>query len=349
MAFFGGMDITSHVTKELKDVETLDSFAQKMEEAKSKIVSVLNKCGDVTNITDLYKSPPFTIPGFNPIVFNLRIPFSLQKVHYRHLQEQDSADVQNFVIVYDGGITMITAVCSLDKHPWGVYDARDRFEELLKLVCEFKETAPCLTHEAVVFVTEMNEKTKDPRDIYTLIPPNTDFLSLIQDLYLRLSFELWSFYSACATRFEIDEIVFKIQDLESRLLMNLKNFMISKWSQFLKRRELIRKIRLDCIEILEKLSDYSSSTYELRKSRADIKEHMAHNDLFKELVQKVDLDEYTKPEVINSDPVIREIEHSRGEVETYSVNFSAIISALIGAIIGSILTIIASYLLGFLP
>lgn len=348
IVFFGGLNIGKHVYKEIEGVFDSEKMKKAEEEARRSIVGVLNNCGDIANIKDLYAKTP-SIIGFNPIVFNLRVPSSLQEATRRHLQEQMSADVEDFTLVYDGGIVMVAAICPIHKRPWGVYDARDRFEELLRKVYEFESIPPCLTHEAVVFAEKELEKIESFRDIYVRIPPNVEVFSVLQRLYLSLNKELWSFYMACDKKVKIDENVMNIRILESGIVENLKNFMLTEWYQTLKKRRIMRKIRLDCIEILRRLSDYTLLVQVTKKTRAKIEEDMVHNDLFEKLVQRVNFDEYTEPETIDVNSLMRLFEHVRSELETYSVNFSVVISALIGAVIGSILTIIASHLLRLYP
>jgi hypothetical protein len=147
MIFFGGTQLKEREDKTAENetkIFTTEDIRKEEEERLKKIVEVLNKSGDVTNIKQLFKEP---LDFANPIVFDIRVPLSLQKLRY----ESDASDVDYFTIVYDGYIMMVAAICPPNKRPWGVCDARDRFQEMLGAVGEIKEVPPCLTHEALVF------------------------------------------------------------------------------------------------------------------------------------------------------------------------------------------------------
>ena len=72
------------------------------EDLGRKIVETLNKQSYATNIQTLYSKTPSYIL-YNPIIFNIRIPLTLQKTDYNYLHE-DVAEVDDFTIMENTGI-----------------------------------------------------------------------------------------------------------------------------------------------------------------------------------------------------------------------------------------------------
>lgn len=355
IVFLGGINAVDRKLEEIESsLEEEDSMRaveivkEKTNELRVQIVDMLNRSGEVKDILDLFKDPP-PIIDFNPIMFGLHLPISLQKAGYR--LTPDHAEVEDFVVVYDGQWVMVATVCALDKRPWGVYDVRDKLTKMMNtIISNLETTPPCLTHQAIAFVNKPDEISKDlyPRDIYLKFEPKWGPIEAFQNLYIRLTPEIESFYSACETAKETDEVAWKIDENETNLLSSLKEFLTTTWWHPLKRTKILRQMKTFTIEILENLSKHSSLVRQLKENRSEIEEYRAHNDLFSKLMETVKPDEYAKSEAVDSESLIRIIEHVRSETETYSSFISTLISALIGAIIGSALTIIVSYLLGLL-
>lgn len=162
-----------------------------------------------------------------------------------------------------------------------------------------------------------------------------------------MSQELGQFYFTCSIADEITEITWKMRDSQAKLIGKVKIFMLAKWHEILKKRKIMQEIRLDCVGILGNLEEYSVLMQDLSKNRNNMREDMAHNELFEKLINKVlEREKYHEPETIEIDSLMRLIDHVREEIGTYGTNFSTIVSALVGAIIGSVLTIVISYVLG---
>ena len=313
---------------------------------REQIVSMLNKSGEVKNIVDLFKEPPPFV-HFNPIVFEIRLPISLQKVAY--LLEPNRAEVESFFVVFDGEIVVVSAVCSVEERPWGVYDVRDRLRTMLKIVVpDLEETPPCLTHQAIAIVHKPDEVKKAPNDVYVQWRPKDKLVDTLRNLYASLTPDIQLFYYACSTCQETGDVADKTNEGQTKMLSYLKEFMKTTWMHPLKRKGIVGKSRICAVDILANLSEYSSLRSELKKQRAGIEERRAHRNLFDELMKKVNLDEYAEPETLDTESLIRVIEHARSETETYSSFVSTFVSTLVGAIIGSALTILISYLCGFL-
>jgi len=350
MFFFGCFDILTPFEKKFlasrkeEAVGIVDFKEITDKELRTEVLKKFNEIGDLRNVSDLFvKPPPFVL--FNPIVSDIRIPLSLQKMLYVS-DDSTRGEVEEFKLVYDGSVLLVATWCPLDKWPWGVYDVRDRFIEILKPISEFKEVPPCLTHEAVVFVNKGEKVPKETRNIYLEIEPSATFLDIARSLYLRLGLEMHAFYEACAITDSIDELISDIHKHELKLLSDLGSFLRSGWKEILNKRKLVRQGKEKMLKILEGLTEHASRIEDLGKSRQEIEERMAHNALLKGFIESIELDEYCKPEMLDIESSMRIVEHVRKELEIYSVSTSTIVSALIGAIIGSTLTLIVSYCLG---
>jgi hypothetical protein len=340
-------------TDRLKAMEIQRAREKKEKEAthdlRVKIVDMLNKSGEIKEISDMFNEPfkepsPFT--DFNPILFVMHLPLSLQKMS---LEERDAAEAEDFIIAYDGEIVMVGAVCSQEKQPWGVYDARDKLLTMLKtLKPEVEMTAPCLTHEGIVFLTNPPKTRKEPSDLYVKIDPEAEIVDILRNLYVHLVHEIKSFYATCGIREAADKVVRELDQHRSEVLLGLWKFMATTWRHPLARAKLVGQMKKSTIQILEKLSDYSSLKRDLRDWISSIEESRAHNGLFNSYIEKIDLKEYTTPEEADSEALMRIIEHVRSETESYGSYVSTLLSALAGAIIGSALTLLTSYLLGHL-
>lgn len=324
---------------------TQEEEKKAIQKLRVQIVDMLNKSGEVREIHDMFKEPQSPTIDFNPLVFVMHLPLSLQRLMQ---EERDRAQTEDFLVVYDARIIMVGAVCSSEERPWGAYDVRDKLLQMMRtLVPSVKMTTPCLTHEAIVFTRESID-VKDSRDIYVKIDSHQEAIDILRNLYEYLSLEILSFYGACESSIEATGIVLDLEDCKSELLRGLKAFLTTNWRHPLRRGKFVRQMKKKTVEILEKLADYSSSVRDTRESVLNVEQLAEHNSLFKRFIDNVGLKEYTTPEAADPEALMRIIEHVRCETESYSSFVSTLISALAGAIIGSALTILISYFLGFL-
>lgn len=322
-----------------------ETYKKTLNKLRSRIVDLLNRSGEVTGISDMFKeAPEFRL---NPIMFVMHLPVSLQKFQ---AEEPDRAVVEDFLVIYDGTILMVCAACSSEERPMGVYDVRDRFLSMMKSIVHGLEmTPPCLTHKAIVYANQPEEVRKSyPGDIYVKMNSKETFFNALQSLYMRIIDEMESFYEACYTCEKTIKTVEEINKHESNLIVSLREFLATTWRKPIKRTKVVSQMKTHSVNILDKLSEYSSLTRELKEDLSLVEEARAHNSLFGKFIDNVVLDEYTKPETVDTDSLIRVIEHVRSETESYGSFVSSFISTLVGAIIGSALTILVSYLLGFL-
>lgn len=138
---------------------------------------------------------------------------------------------------------MIAAPCSLKERPTGVFDVRDRFIRMLESVTEPKLIPPCLTHHAFILTTsKISEKEIEKyKDAYIVVKDS--IMDAIRDLYLGIKVKMNIFYSACTTKIKIENLKDEVVKIEKSLLEDLRELEICKWTNFLKKQHLLRKIK----------------------------------------------------------------------------------------------------------
>jgi len=350
MFYFGGINIMDACMRDQKledeDSPVLLSVVQDMiKKSRMKVIGKLNKHADLSNVSDLFAKATGDIP-FNPIVADIRIPLSLQKKEYV-FEESRRSKVERFKVVYDGEFLIVGAMCPLDKRPYGVYDVRDRFEEIMESIYEFESIPPCLTHYAMIFVRKGERYSKEAPDVCLETPPSSTFMDITVDLYLRLHHGMHILYDVSDTRRRIETSSSDINKDVSKLIADLGSFLNSSWKDIRKKRKLLKEARDRMLKILTGLAEYGRGINELAERRKGLEEEMKHVSMLKDLIETVGLDNYAELETrLNVESQMRIVEHVRNELEIYRVGSSTMTSALIGAIIGSILTLGVAYFLG---
>lgn len=354
MFYFGCYDMNSIAGEEYfritKD-KTFSSatFPKIFDPIRKKLINLLIKSGEFTNVTDLYFNPP-TAVFFNPIVADIHIPLSMQSTD--HITRTKPAAVEDFKIIYDGFVLTIAAQSPSKERPCGVYDARDKFKALLEMSSiPYEEVPPTLTHRAII-VTHDKDEVND-FDIFLSLKDNlsTDlsFIDLARSLYVYIIQDMQNFYECCSTSNKLSDKISSELALESMLLKELKTFVkCSSW-RFWTKKQISNNCHRKIIDILGNLSEHSEITRELEKGRQLLNLKGKENPTLQEFTKKVcgSDDEYVKPAMsLDVDSSIRLIEHSRIELEEYSSATSTIVSALVGALIGSVLTIVVAFFSG---
>jgi len=363
MVFFGGFDCVSSCMEKHAEAQEkkrrqkspatpirISELVGPISEMRKKILDTLNARADVEHVCDLYDRPVIDIHSmslFEPIVFDLRIPPSTQRMSHGLLSD-DSASVQDFTLAYDGKVLMIAAFTPLRKRPRGILDARDKFEELLKSTCDAEHCAPCMTHQAIVFVRERTPFRQDQGDVYLPFIAGLDKIGHLRRLHTTLGRQLVQFYTATALRLDATRTAIGIQTTERDLLKEKKSFMTAKWYHPIAKKRIEGGLRRLCVEILASISAYLVHARGLSEARQAVQEDMAHNALFKRLMDAVKVEEYTSAESVDVESVMKVVEHVERELETYSINSSSVVSAILGGVVGSLLGILASYATGFL-
>jgi hypothetical protein len=350
--FLGGLDILSEPEDQGANdtadtvVIGVDDLEKEYEEKRKKVIDKFNRSNVLTNVSDLFATPPEWVL-FNPIVADIHVPISLQDERHRGRDSLEDLP-QDFKILYDGQVLVVAALCSLERTPWGVYDVRDRFKDVLSTICKFEEVPPCLTHQCITLFDKKEQVSADKNDLYIGVDLSSDFMTLARWLCLALIQDMRVYYYCCQKSKRVDESVSTIHETESCLLDDLKEFLKVDWWKVLAKRRLTAQSKQRMIEILGRLSKHSQDLQGLQEVQRNLDDRMKHKPLLNEFVKKIRaLEEYDKPrEGSDIDSSMRIVEHARTELETYSISSATMLSALIGAIIGSILTLLVTYLLG---
>lgn len=349
MVFFGCVAIEKESEKDEENEEIrrmeYDDIQKEVLSLRTKLIEGLNKSREVRDVSDLFVKLP-RILLFNPIVFKMHIPLSLQKTRYV-IGESFRAEIEDFEIVYDGYILMVVALCDLNKFPWGVFDVRDRLKKVLGSIVKVKIIAPCLSLVGVTFSMQDDDANKEERrGLFVKISKPTDSKVLLRELYLEVARDLGMFYGASSLTNDIEDVVREIISSESRLLVNLRNFLEADWKQLRKKWGLVSQSKKNMVETFEKLFQYLAYRNRLAHERKEIDRFVIeHNSVSAKLIKDIGL-HYAEPRiVIDTDSVVKTIEHVRNEIEAFSLNTSTFLSALVGAVVGSIITLVASYLL----
>ena len=348
--FFGGLDILSRceVITESNSKDSavvLQDLPKLLSPFRAEVVEAFNKSNTFTNVSDLF-SKTQTDVLFDPVIADIHIPVSLQTASVRGYDFEEGIP-EDFKIIFDGQVLAVATFCSSNNFPWGIVDVRDKLKELLSGKIEFIETPPCLTHTALVVLNKGAKQEQDTRDVFVELGSTFNFKEFARSLYWNFILELGEFYVCCKTKNKIEKAVSKIHKLESLLLIDLKNFLETRWFEVLTRRRIVDLSKRKMVEVLSAVSEYNSNLQDLEDETRDLEDTRKVNRRLDEFLIKGSLiQDYLLPEKLDSELSMRVVEHSRLEIEAYATNTTVYVSALIGAVIGSILTLVIAYLAG---
>jgi len=329
--WFGGLDSISRSKDNLQDL-------------RNKIVRSLNSLSYVKDIEDLFEEPPH-LGGFNPILFSIRLPRSLQK-HVKLFESIDSG-AEEFHLLYDGIMLMISAKGKGLLRPFGVYTAREILMEILSSTSVPKRIPPCLTFNAFVFTQPTQEIRQNPVDLYIRTKDSdVQLKDLLRSFYIEFASSMHNFYDACATADDTKRLLWDLDESEEDLLSTLTKFVGVDWHKILESRELAKKIRKNILKVIESLNKYTAMLRQLKVKHEPLANDMARNPNFSKFMDLVDWRHYADVDPIDREMYLRSIEQARSEIETYSVTRSTLVSALVGAIVGSIVTLVVAYVIG---
>jgi hypothetical protein len=321
--------------------QSTEDMKKEVLELRTKLIEELNKNGEVQNVSDLFGESPFWT-YFNPIIFTIHLPLSLQKKDYVK-DEPSRAFCEDFECVYDGSNLFIAALCDSDKVPFGVFDIRDKIRDILSSMMKITTVPPCLFSDPVILTLKGDSDV--PKDLGLLmeVTKPVESKTALGELYLQVGCELDDFYEMCYLAQELGEQSTKIEEEAYRLLMHMTEFLSADWKQVLKRRNFINQRRKDMSKILEKVARYQSDTNLLKRKLRDYR--MLTVGLIWKIIKEEDVKFYATPyAVLDSDSILKTVEHVRSELETHSMNRYVLVSAIIGAIVGSLFTLLFSHI-----
>jgi hypothetical protein len=312
---------------------------QKMMQAyRTKIIEGFMKSEEARNVSDLYVKPPASLL-FNPIVFTIRVPFSLQKPEYVAIEEF-RALTEDFECVFDGNLLLIAGLVEIDKMPFGAFDVRDRVETILQKIMKVRSTPPCLYARPVSFVAEKTQISKKLPAHYVMIAKPMDSKILLRMLYDEFGFDLNEFYALCSVRNDIDDRVQKLEAQVTRLLKKMSESSVTGWKQAFRRRGFAKERRKEMVEVLAELAEYQSCQSQLKRNFRDFMLFYPQSSISK-LLDLSDLKFYGTPALkLDVDLMTKTVDYVRSELEGYSRNTYTLLSALAGGVMGSIITLL---------
>ncbi len=315
---------------------------------RSKIVNILNQHAEIKNIGNLLEEMPalLAMDAFNPIVFTLRLPSALQlSKRIKWISEIFTFKSEEFQVIYDGKLLMISAPCSLEERPMGIIDARDRFIDMLKPITSPRRIAPCVTHNC--FVITSSEGTKpESKDVYVQVAKEAPIAEVSKELYLAIGYSMKTFYGTCRISEDIEkELKNKFVENQESLFKNLKDLEKYRWNNFFQRKKAIGNVKKHIIQMLEMLAKYPSRMQELRESIEFVRREMKEDALFREFMEKTDWLEYADTKQVDTETITKIIDYAHREMETHKLTASETRAAMMGGLAGASATLLLTYLL----
>lgn len=325
-------------SQEEDETFTDEEYQKSVQAHRTKIIEGFMKSEEARNVSDLYVKTPASLL-FNPIVFTMHVPFSLQKAEYV-ASEESRAFTEDFECVFDGSILLIAGLVEIDKMPDGAFDVRDRVKTILQKIMKVREIPPCLHHRPVSFVTEKTNISKKPPAQYVIIAKPMDSKILLRKLYDEFGLELNEFYQLCSDRYDIDDHVMNLEAKVTRLLKKMSESSVTGWKQAFKRRGFAKERRKEMVEVLAGLAMYQSCQSQLKRSYRDFMMFYPQSSISK-LLDLPDIKFYGTPTLkLDVDLMTKTVEYVRSELEGYSRNTYTLLSALAGGVMGSIITLL---------
>jgi hypothetical protein len=317
---------------------TIEEYQKSVQAERTKIMEGFMKGEEARNVSDLYVKTPAALL-FNPIVFTIHIPVSLQKVEYV-LYEELRAVTEDFECVYDGNLLLIASLVEIDKIPYGVFDVRDRVKTILEKIMKIRQIPPCLYAQPVSFVTEKTQISKEAPAQYVIITKPMDSKILLRVFYDEFGDDLNEFYGLCYLSDHLDDHVEKVETQVNRLLKKMSESSLTGWKQAFRRRGFAKERRKEMVGILAGLAKYQSSLSQLKREFRDFMMLCSQSSISK-LLELSDFKHYGTPTLkLDVDLMTKTVEYVRSELEGYSSNTYTLLSALAGGIIGSVITLL---------
>ena len=314
-----------------------------MQAYRTKIIEGFMKSEEARNVSDLYVKPTADLL-FNPIVFTIHVPLSLQKPEYV-ASEEFRALTEDFECVFGGSLLLIAGLVEIDKMPFGAFDVRDRVLTILQKIMKVRSTPPCLYVRPVSFVTEKTQISKELSEHYITSAKPMDSKILLRMLYDEFGSDLNEFYDLCSLRNDIDDQVEKLEAQVTRLLKKMSESFLTGWKQAFRRRGFAKERRKEMVKVLTGLAEYQSYQSQLKTTFREFMLFYRQSSISK-VLSPSDLEFYGTPALkLDVDLMTKTIEYVRSELEGSSRNTYTLLSALAGAVIGSIITLLVRAIL----
>jgi len=318
-----------------------DKYKEEVLLERTNMIEGLNKSSEVHDVSDLYVDLPSEML-YNPIFFRLHLPLSLQKPDYIR-SKSDNALIEDFECVYAGDVLFISALCDIDKEPYGAFDVRDRIIKILKKIAKIEVIPPCLYSRPVTFA--MKGEVTPQKELFSPfeITTATESKVLMRELHKMIGYELEAFYDINSFAKDVGSLVDKIQDKTSNLLRSMVRPSKKSWKRRFgfgtsERRRAIIDILADVTQC-----QYSNN---LRKRNMKNFQMFWRTSPITKFLNPKDIKFYGEPsQELDMESILKSLELVRSELDSYTSNRVAILSALTGAVVGSIVTLILSQIL----
>jgi hypothetical protein len=324
-------------------VATHEEYQKLIQADRKSIIEGFMKSGEAQNVSDLYtKLPPYNL--FNPIVFTMHIPFSLQQPIYAASDEINSV-TEDFECVFDGDILLIAGLADIDKMPFGAFDVRDHVRTILKNIINVKPVPPTLYSRPISLITKKTQVLEGVDFEYPITVKPADSKALLGKVYSEFGSGLDAFYEVCSMSSDIDDHVEKLDNQIAQLLKKMRESSATGWRQTFRKRGFAKERRKEMVEVLTQLAKYQTNYNILKRTYRDFKMIFKESPVSK-LINLTDIKFYGTPSLkIDIDLVTKTVEYVRSELEGYSRNTYTLLSALGGGIIGSIITLLVRVIL----
>jgi len=198
----------------------------------------------------------------SPIVALLKLPRQVQSIRKKAERGRVRED---FVIVLDGELLLIAAVCAPGDYVAGFSDVRDRVVQLLGDTCQLAIVPPNVmaTHLCVLNGETPKPPRASPKSSVMQIEHLSTVRGAMQTVYAALYRELGRFYDAIPTALSDVTLASKISSGEYELLKNLGKFNSTRVWQVRTRHGIGRAIRGEISALLLMLSKHRSHLEEL--------------------------------------------------------------------------------------
>ncbi len=313
------------------------------------VVTLLNKCGDISTVRDLLPADSGLAGySFSPIYFRARVPLALQTIGARESADEPGVYERSddFHVVYDGKHVLIAAESASGKDVAGFYDVKERIAQILReLYGDLDVIYPSVTHGRI-FINRGGPKQDfvESAAASMSISEPTSTERILGETFLAIEPLLLSLYACSAEVSSMKETSWKLDELQSKLLELMKRMTGASWRHPFQRRDLLRDMRKTYIDIYDHAGKLLSSQAEYREWRAHAMEKGSGKGFSAKILRLRDWTDVLSFEPRPLEIATRTADYGRMELQAERAITSTVRAALIGGVIGSGITLVATYL-----
>ncbi len=329
--------------------ERIEEIERQGNACRQKIKAALSKCGDLTEIDDLFDSNERKDPYvrfcleevlFHPLVAMLQLPAYLNKEFDSGIMSEVAA--KQYAIVTDGSILLLAVPSISGRVATNFPDVRDYVLQVFERSIEFEIVPPNVSRSSVMIVNGMAAKQPFESDCTPFeLRKRTNLCDALNLLYLSLIPGLTEYYDLCLNTHECQSDSIKVLSEERELLRLVRQFVETRIYEIVKRRTISKKVRQKIATILELLSDQRLTSRQTSDDEESFRQYLNEDEVVEELLTKMDWKDYVEPEkFVDYDSAMAIVDHVRSEMQTSNLVSISVWAAVIGAIIGSLATLL---------